>query len=97
LVPQWDLLDVLADAGQGEPTFTLRMQTAITALLHDGDTVTGVRCQALDGSGGLRAELTVGCDGAYLNRTSCSGTGLPRGLSRNASTSRGFDSNATSK
>ncbi len=63
LVPQWDLLDLLADAGKDEPTFTLRMQTEITALLRDGDTITGVRYQGLDGPGELRADLTVACDG----------------------------------
>src|SRR5215210_7980285 len=28
MVPQWDLLDLLADAGRQEPTFDLRMRTA---------------------------------------------------------------------
>jgi 2-polyprenyl-6-methoxyphenol hydroxylase-like FAD-dependent oxidoreductase len=63
LVPQWDLLDLLADAGNNEPTFTLRMQTEVTGLLRDGDTVTGVRYHGPDGPGELRADLTVGCDG----------------------------------
>lgn len=62
-MPQWDLLDLLADAGKDEPTFTLRMQTEITGLLRDGDTITGVQYQGLDGSGELRADLRVGCDG----------------------------------
>ena len=63
LVPQWDLLDLLADAGRAEPTFTLRMQTEVTGLVKDGDTVTGVRFEGPDGPGELRADLTVGCDG----------------------------------
>jgi 2-polyprenyl-6-methoxyphenol hydroxylase-like FAD-dependent oxidoreductase len=63
LVPQWDLLDLLADAGKDEPTFTLRMQTEVTGLLRDGDTITGVRYHGPDGPGELRAELTVACDG----------------------------------
>ena len=63
LVPQWDLLDLLADAGKSEPTFTLRMQTEVTGLLRDGDTITGVCYQGPDGPGELRADLTVGCDG----------------------------------
>ena len=63
LVPQWDLLDLLADAGKDEPTFTVRMQTEITGLLRDGDTITGVRYQGPDGPGELRADLTVACDG----------------------------------
>ncbi|HEY2448700.1 MAG TPA: FAD-dependent oxidoreductase [Mycobacterium sp.] len=63
LVPQWDLLDLLAEAGKNEPTFTLRMHTEVTGLLREGDTITGVRYQGPDGPGELRAELTVGCDG----------------------------------
>ncbi|BBX30959.1 FAD-dependent oxidoreductase [Mycolicibacterium mageritense] len=63
MVPQWDLLDLLADAGRDEPTFTLRMQTEVTGLLRDGDAVTGVRYVGPDGPGELRADLTVACDG----------------------------------
>ncbi|WP_156685667.1 FAD-dependent oxidoreductase [Mycobacterium sp. Marseille-P9652] len=63
LVPQWDLLDLLAEAGKSEPTFSLRMHTEVTGLLRDGDTITGVRYRGPDGPGELRADLTVGCDG----------------------------------
>jgi 2-polyprenyl-6-methoxyphenol hydroxylase-like FAD-dependent oxidoreductase len=63
LVPQWDLLDLLAEAGKNEPTFTLRMQTEVTGLLHAGDAIAGVRYRGPDGPGELRADLTVGCDG----------------------------------
>jgi len=63
LVPQWDLLNLLAEAGQKEPSFTLRMRTEVTGLLRNGDTLTGVRYQSPDGAGELRADLTVACDG----------------------------------
>lgn len=63
MVPQWDLLDLLADVAQAEPTFTLRMRSEVTGLLTEGDRVTGVRYQSPDGPGALRAELTVACDG----------------------------------
>src|ERR1700752_169339 len=33
MVPQWDLLTLLADAAGREPTFTLRMRTEATGLL----------------------------------------------------------------
>ncbi|MGQ0716834.1 MAG: FAD-dependent oxidoreductase [Pseudonocardiales bacterium] len=63
-VPQWDFLDLLADAAQAEPTFTLRMHTEATGLLTEGGTVVGVRYQTADGnSAELRADLTVACDG----------------------------------
>lgn len=63
MVPQWDFLDLLADAGRAEPNFTLRMQTEVTGLLREGERVTGVRYTSPDGDGELRAQLTVACDG----------------------------------
>ena len=65
MVPQWDLLNLLAGAGTAEPHFTLRMSTEVTGLLRDGGRVTGVRYRAADGPGELRAALTVGCDGRW--------------------------------
>lgn len=64
LVPQWDFLDMLADAGRAEPTFRLRMHTEATGLLTDGGAVTGVRYRSAETDNGeLRADLTVACDG----------------------------------
>ena len=63
MVPQWDLLDLIADAGKAEPTFSVRMEHDVTGLLRDGDRVTGVRYTSPDGPGELRADLVVGCDG----------------------------------
>jgi 2-polyprenyl-6-methoxyphenol hydroxylase-like FAD-dependent oxidoreductase len=63
MVPQWDLLDLIAETATKEPTFTLRMQSEVTGLLREGGTVTGVRYTGPDGPGELRADLTVGCDG----------------------------------
>jgi 2-polyprenyl-6-methoxyphenol hydroxylase-like FAD-dependent oxidoreductase len=63
MVPQWDLLNLLAEAAEAEPSFTLRMKTEATGLLREGGRITGVRYQGPDGPGELRAELTVGCDG----------------------------------
>ncbi len=63
-VPQWDFLDLLADAARVEPAFTLRMNTEATGLLTEGGRAAGVRYRAADGSTGeLRADLTVACDG----------------------------------
>ncbi|MEO6792387.1 MAG: FAD-dependent oxidoreductase [Mycobacterium sp.] len=63
MVPQWDLLNLLAESAQAEPTFTLRMQTEVTGLVRENGRVVGVRYQGPDGPGELRAELTVACDG----------------------------------
>ena len=65
LVPQWDLLDLLADAAGEEPTFTLRRNAEARELLCDGHRVAGVRY--VDRETGaeheLRASVTVACDG----------------------------------
>ena len=63
MVPQWDLLNLLADAAQQEPTFTLRMNTEATGLLREGGRIAGVRYQGPEGPGELKAELTIACDG----------------------------------
>ncbi|WP_281269602.1 FAD-dependent oxidoreductase [Arthrobacter silvisoli] len=70
MVPQWELLNFLVNAARDEPCFTLRMNTEATGLLHDGGKVAGVSYRTRDaqsgeeaGTGELRAELTVACDG----------------------------------
>jgi 2-polyprenyl-6-methoxyphenol hydroxylase-like FAD-dependent oxidoreductase len=63
MVPQWDLLNLLAEAGAAEPTFTLKMSSEVTGLVHDAGRIAGVQYRAAGGDGELRADLTVGCDG----------------------------------
>ena len=64
MVPQWDLLDLLADAAAREPTFTLRMGVDVTGVVRERGRVVGVRHRDRDGrEGELRAALTVACDG----------------------------------
>ncbi|MFZ1179624.1 MAG: FAD-dependent oxidoreductase [Mycobacterium sp.] len=65
MVPQWDLLNLLADAAQAESSFSLRMNTEVTGLLWEAGKVVGVRYRGPDGPGELRAELTVACDGRW--------------------------------
>jgi 2-polyprenyl-6-methoxyphenol hydroxylase-like FAD-dependent oxidoreductase len=62
-MPQWDFLDLLADAGRELPGFAVRMHHTGTALLRDGDRVTGVRADGPDGPVEVRARLTVLADG----------------------------------
>ncbi len=50
MTPQWDFLNVLADAGDAEPTFALRMGTEFVELLRSGGRVVGVRCRGGDGN-----------------------------------------------
>ena len=65
MVPQWDLLDLLADAAAAEPTFTLRRNAEVTDVVRENDRIVGVRyTDRTDGSvHELRAALTVACDG----------------------------------
>lgn len=64
MVPQWDLLNLLADEAGREPTFRLRMNNEATAFVEERGRVTGVRYRTADGATGeLRATLTVACDG----------------------------------
>ncbi|WP_267128858.1 FAD-dependent oxidoreductase [Ornithinicoccus halotolerans] len=68
MAPQWDFLNLLAEAGEAEPTFQLRMETEVTGLLRDGDRVTGVRCRRYGAAAAepeyeLRADLTIAADG----------------------------------
>ena len=63
MVPQWDLLNLLAEAAGAEPTFTLKMQHEVTGLLHSGNRVSGVRYRSPDGEGEITADLVVACDG----------------------------------
>lgn len=64
LVPQWDLLDLLADAARQEPTFTLRMHAEAVGLLREDGAVTGVRYRTPDGGlHEVRAGLVVAADG----------------------------------
>jgi 2-polyprenyl-6-methoxyphenol hydroxylase-like FAD-dependent oxidoreductase len=65
MVPQWDLLDLLAEAAHEEPTFTLRMSTGVTGLMYESGRVVGVRYDGPDGPGELRADLTIACDGRW--------------------------------
>ncbi|NKE58761.1 FAD-dependent oxidoreductase [Lentzea sp. PSKA42] len=65
MVPQWDFLDLLADAGKLEPTFTLRMNAEVTAITKSGNRVTGVKYRdRADGhEGEIAADLVVAADG----------------------------------
>jgi 2-polyprenyl-6-methoxyphenol hydroxylase-like FAD-dependent oxidoreductase len=66
MVPQWDLLNLLAEAGTEEPSFTLRMRTEVTGLAREGGRVRGVRYRTADGATGeIHADLTVACDGRW--------------------------------
>jgi 2-polyprenyl-6-methoxyphenol hydroxylase-like FAD-dependent oxidoreductase len=66
MVPQWDLLNLLAESAAEEPSFTLRMRTEVTELIRENGRVQGARYRTADGvTGEIRADLTVACDGRW--------------------------------
>ncbi|MFF1607554.1 FAD-dependent oxidoreductase [Amycolatopsis sp. NPDC058278] len=81
IVPQWDLLDLLADAARVEPVFRLEMGTAATSLILERGRVAGVRYRT-SGPGGaevdgeIRADLTVACNGRNSVLPAAAGLGV---------------------
>lgn len=59
-LPQWDFLDVLTEAAEKLPTFTLLRSTEVVDVIRENGCVKGVR--TVDGRE-VRARLTVACDG----------------------------------
>ena len=65
LMPQWDFLDFLSEAGRRYPEFHLAMETEVIGLIEEGDRVAGVRVQSPAGEHEIRADLVVGADGRH--------------------------------
>ena len=75
LLPQWDLLNFLAERAKRYPTFTLRMECEATGLIERDGTVVGVRAKSTNGEEEIHADLVVGCDGRHA--TSSRAANLP--------------------
>ncbi|MCW4464714.1 FAD-dependent oxidoreductase [Glutamicibacter sp. MNS18] len=65
MAPQWEFLNLLAQAATEEENFELRMNCEATELLVDDGQVTGVRYQGPDGEQEIRALLTIAADGRW--------------------------------
>ncbi|MEU1525376.1 FAD-dependent oxidoreductase [Nocardia rhamnosiphila] len=64
MVPQWELLNLLAESAKAEPTFDLKMRADVDELVHTNDRVSGVRYRDECGTHHeLHADLVVACDG----------------------------------
>nr|WP_296337147.1 FAD-dependent oxidoreductase [Reyranella sp.] len=63
MMPQWDFLDFLADAGKRYPAFTLLMNAEADGLIEEGGKVVGVRATVDGRPQEIRADLVVGADG----------------------------------
>jgi 2-polyprenyl-6-methoxyphenol hydroxylase-like FAD-dependent oxidoreductase len=62
-VPQWDFLDLLADAGREYPHFDLRMSHEVIGLIEREGRTVGVRVQSPGGELVVHADVVVACDG----------------------------------
>jgi 2-polyprenyl-6-methoxyphenol hydroxylase-like FAD-dependent oxidoreductase len=62
-VPQWDFLDILAEAGQREPHYSLIMNADVTDVITDDGRVSGVIYTREGMTHRLEAPLVVACDG----------------------------------
>lgn len=65
IAPQWDFLNLLADAGSREPTFRLIMNAEVTDLVHENDRIVGVRYTKDGAEHKLLADLTIAADGRW--------------------------------
>jgi len=65
LMPQWDFLNFLREAGARYPTFRVAMETEATDLIVEDGTVAGVRADGPNGPLEIRAALVVGADGRH--------------------------------
>lgn len=73
LMPQWDFLDFLFDAGAHYPNLKVLRKTEVLDLLRDGETVTGVVARTENGRIDVQASLTIGCDGRHSVVRECAG------------------------
>jgi len=65
MVPQWDLLSLLAEAAAAEPTFTLLTEHEVTGVVRENGRVSGVVVESPHGPGRVLADLTIACDGRW--------------------------------
>ncbi|MEO6116053.1 MAG: FAD-dependent monooxygenase, partial [Pseudolysinimonas sp.] len=63
LMPQWDLLDLLASEAKRYPSFTLVMNAEVTGVTHRGNRIAGVRARTPDGALRIDAAMTIAADG----------------------------------
>jgi 2-polyprenyl-6-methoxyphenol hydroxylase-like FAD-dependent oxidoreductase len=63
LVPQWDFLGLVAEAGRREPAYDLAMNAEVTGLLREQERIVGVRYRHDGGDHDVIADLVVACDG----------------------------------
>src|SRR6516165_10820987 len=65
LMPQWDFLDFLSEAGRQYPTFHLSMNTEATGLAIEGGRIVGLVARSAAGEHEIRTDLVIGADGRH--------------------------------
>ena len=65
LMPQWEFLNFLAEAGGRFPGFHLGMESEVTDLVEEAGRIVGLRAQTPDGPVEVRADLVIGADGRH--------------------------------
>jgi 2-polyprenyl-6-methoxyphenol hydroxylase-like FAD-dependent oxidoreductase len=65
MMPQWDFLNFLREAGRRCASLKVMMSTEAVGLIGHGETVTGVRAKTPDGTIEIEADLTIACDGRH--------------------------------
>ncbi|MEN3305728.1 MAG: hypothetical protein V7603_1930 [Micromonosporaceae bacterium] len=71
VVPQWDLLHLLATEGARNSGYRLLMGASATQLIVEDGVVRGVRYKTADGEATVRAALTVAADGRTSTLREC--------------------------
>ncbi|MGF6824301.1 2-polyprenyl-6-methoxyphenol hydroxylase-like FAD-dependent oxidoreductase [Microbacterium sp. ZKA21] len=78
-MPQWDFLDLLADAAEAYTNFRLLRSTRVTGVIHDGDRIIGISGEGPDGTTDVRARLVVDASGRDSDLRSAAGL-IPVGV-----------------
>ena len=65
LMPQWDFLNFLTEAGRKFPGFEMKMQYEVMDLLEESGRIIGVKGKTPEGAFEARAHLTIGADGRH--------------------------------
>lgn len=78
-MPQWDFLDLLADAAERHPRFHLLRSTRIDGVVRDGARITGVTGSGPEGTVEIYARLVVDASGRDSELRAAAGL-VPRGV-----------------
>ncbi|HTN56418.1 MAG TPA: FAD-dependent monooxygenase, partial [Microbacterium sp.] len=62
-MPQWDFLDLIADAAAQHPEFALLRSTRVDGLIREGDRIAGVIATGPDGAVTVHARLVIDASG----------------------------------